>query len=363
MRLSWLELTDTRCYESVRFHPEAGINALVGDNGAGKTSILEAIAYLGLLRSFRGTPDEAMIRTGAEAAVIRGEFVVEAGTVRVEAEIPRRGRRRILVNGKRPKRNRDVLAQVPVVAFQPDDLDLVKRGPGLRRDYLDDLAAQIWPRAGADQQDYDRAVRQRNALLKQQGRMADPVTLDVWDERVAVSGAAVFEHRRRILGELDGALKEAYLLVGEQGDLTWAYTTNWGATTAGGGGEEGVALLREALAERRVRDMEQRVTSAGPHRDDPALIVDGRPARTMASQGEQRTVALAMRVAAYRVIGAQGETRPVLLLDDVFSELDPVHAGGVMSLFDDGQVFVTSAREDEVPEVGRRWTVGGRSVG
>jgi len=360
MRLSWLELIDTRCYERVRFQPAAGINTLVGDNGAGKTSILEAIAYLGLLRSFRGTPDEALIRTGAEAAVIRGEFAVEAGNVRVEAEIPRHGRRRVLVNGKRPKRNRDVLAQVPVVAFQPDDLDLVKRGPGLRRDYLDDLAAQIWPRAGADQQDYERAVRQRNALLKQQGRTTDPVTLDVWDERVAFSGAAVFGHRRRILSELDGALREAYRLVGEQGQLTWSYATNWGATTGEG---EDVDLLRAALVERRARDMEQRVTSAGPHRDDPALFVDGRPARTMASQGEQRTVALAMRVAAYRVISAQGATRPILLLDDVFSELDPAHAGGVMSLFDDGQVFVTSAREDEVPEVGRRWTVDGRNVG
>jgi DNA replication and repair protein RecF len=287
---------------------------------------------------------------------------VEAVTVRVEAEIPRQGRRRVLVNGKRPKRNRDVLALVPVVAFQPDDLDLVKRGPGLRRDYLDDLAAQIWPRAGADQQDYERAIRQRNALLKQQGRTTDPVTLDVWDERVAVSGAAVFSHRRRILVELDEALKEAYRLVGEQGELTWSYSTNWGAAVGDGEGDRAF-LLREALAERRARDMEQRVTSAGPHRDDPALFIDGRPARTMASQGEQRTVALAMRVAAYRVISAQGATRPILLLDDVFSELDPAHAGGVMSLFDDGQVFVTSAREDEVPEVGRRWTVDGRSVG
>ncbi len=360
MNLAWLELIDVRCYERLRFEPETGINTLVGDNGAGKTSILESIAYLGLLRSFRGTPDEALIRTGAERAVIRGEFAVPSGTTRVEVEVPRSGRRRVLVNGKRPKRNRDVLAQVPVVAFQPDDLDLVKRGPGLRRAYLDDLAAQIWPRAGADQQDYDRAVRQRNTLLKQEGRRTDPFTLDVWDDRVAVSGAAVFEHRRRTLAKLDAALGEAYRLVGETGSLTWSYATNWGATIESGAD---AAMLQQSLAERRARDMDQRVTSAGPHRDDPALIVDGRPARSMASQGEQRTVALALRVAAYRVLTMEGSTRPMLLLDDVFSELDPVHAHGVMSLFDDGQVFVTSAREDEVPEVGRRWIVDGRSVG
>ena len=133
MYLSWLELTDTRCYETLRFEPTEGVNILVGNNGAGKTSVLEAAAYLGLLKSFRGTPDDAIVRNGAEQAVIRGEFVTPSGTTRVEVVIPRPGRRRILVNGKRPQRNRDVLAQIPVVAFQPDDLDLVKRGPGLRR--------------------------------------------------------------------------------------------------------------------------------------------------------------------------------------------------------------------------------------
>ncbi len=104
------------------------------------------------------------------------------------------------------------------------------------------------------------------------------------------------------------------------------------------------------------------MTSGGPHRDDPSLVVDGRPARTMASQGEQRTVALALRVAAYRVLGNHRSTAPILLLDDVFSELDPAHARGVMSLLDGGQVFVTTAREDEVPATGRRWNVGGRTV-
>ena len=354
MHLSWLELTNTRCYETLYFEPEEGVNVLVGSNGAGKTSILEAAAYLGLLKSFRGTVDDAIVRDGADRGVIRGEFVVESGTTRVEVELPRPGRRRVLVNGKRPQRNRDVLAQIPVVAFQPDDLDVVKRGPGLRRAYLDDLAAQLWPQAGADQQDYERAVRQRNALLKQEGRRADPVTLDVWDERVAAAGAAVFHHRLRVLETLDAALGEAYRMVGERGVLTWAYAANWGASIEGGGGAD---QLRDVLLQQRVRDMEQRTTSAGPHRDDPALVVDGRPARTMASQGEQRTVALALRVSAYRVLSLHRATRPLLLLDDVFSELDPTHARGVMSLLDTGQVFVTSAREDEVQAIGRRWTV------
>ena len=359
MHLSWLELTNTRCYERLRFEPAEGVNVLIGSNGAGKTSILEAAAYLGLLKSFRGTPDDAIVRSGSDQAVIRGEFVVASGTTRVEVELPRSGRRRVLVNGKRPQRNRDVLAQIPVVAFQPDDLDLVKRGPSLRRAYLDDLAAQLWPQAGADQQDYERAVRQRNALLKQGGRRADAVTLDVWDERVAVAGAAVFDHRLRVLETLDAALGEAYRLVGESGALTWAYAANWGASIEGGGGAN---RLRDVLLERRARDMDQRTTSAGPHRDDPALVVDGRPARTMASQGEQRTVALALRVAAYRVLSLHRPTRPILLLDDVFSELDHSRVAGVLELLPRGQVFVTTARDDEVPVEGRRWSVGEGSV-
>lgn len=359
MYLSWLELTDTRCYETLRFEPVEGVNILVGNNGAGKTSVLEAAAYLGLLKSFRGTPDDAIVRNGAEQAVIRGEYATPSGTTRVEVVIPRSGRRRVLVNGKRPQRNRDVLAQIPVVAFQPDDLDLVKRGPGLRRAYLDDLAAQLWPQAGADQQDYERAVRQRNSLLRQEGRRADPITLDVWDDRVAVAGSAVFDHRRRVLETLDAALGEAYRLVGERGGLTWAYAANWGATLDGGGGAD---RLREVLLDRRHRDQDQRTTSAGPHRDDPALVIDGRPARTMASQGEQRTVALALRVAAYRVLTLHRPSMPLLLLDDVFSELDPAHASGVMTLLDAGQVLVTSAREDEVPATGRRWNVDQRTV-
>ena len=359
MYLSWVELTGIRCYETLRFEPDEGVNVLVGANGAGKTSILEAVAYLGLLKSFRGTPDIAMISTGLERAVIRGEFVVPSGTIKVEVELSNPGRRRVLVNGKRPQRNRDVMSQIPIVAFQPDDLDLVKRGPGLRRAYLDDLAAQLWPQAGADQQDYERAVRQRNSLLKQEGRRADPITLDVWDERVAIAGSAVFGHRARVMKELDASLGEAYRLVGESGSVTWHYETNWGASVDEGGGSD---RLRQELFERRRRDMEQRVTSGGPHRDDPALVVDGRPARTMASQGEQRTVALALRVAAYRVLSMNRPTTPILLLDDVFSELDPSHARGVMSLLGAGQVLVTTAREDEAPATGRRWNVVGRTV-
>lgn len=350
MELSWIEVDGFRCYEALRFEPTAGVNVLVGENGAGKTSLLEAVAYLGLLKSFRGSGDDAVILTSAERAVIRGEFAVASGSVLVEVEIPQGGSRQIRVNGKRPRRYRDVLGQVPMVVFQPDDLDVVKRGPGLRRTYLDDLAAQLWPQASADQQDFERALRQRNALLRIEGRSADPVELAALDEQVATAGAAVHAHRTRLIDVLKPHLEEGYGTVGGVGPIVWDYQTNWNAG--------GMRELATTLADRRNRDFDQRTTTAGPHRDDPALCAAGRPVRTMASQGEQRTVALALRIAAYKTLAAERSVRPVLLLDDVFSELDPARAAGVAGLLAEGQVFVTTASDDVLAIDGKRWRVG-----
>ena len=356
MLLSWLELRDFRLYGSLRFEPEPKVNILVGDNGQGKTSVLEAIGHLGATKSLRGVPDEALIRDDASSAVIRGSFEGAASETTVECEIPLAGRRNILLNGKRPVRMRDVLTAVPVVAFLPDDLDVIKRGSSIRRDYLDDLGARLWPQAAAAQSDYDRALRQRNSLLKQEGRATDPVALSVWDERLAKSGAQVLLHRRAVATDLQPHLQDSYTVVGGSGDLRWAYRSTWGSD--GIMDQAGlVAAFMDALEQRRAKELEIRTTTVGPHRDEPELMLDGRHTRTKASQGEQRTTALALRIGAYRLIEQIRDQVPILLLDDVFSELDPDRASRVLDLIAEGQVFVTTAREDEVPIRGRRWSV------
>lgn len=356
MFISWLALRDLRCYEQLEFDPEPGVNVLVGDNGAGKTTVLEAIGYVGMMKSFRGVSDDALVRSGSDAAVIRAGVGGGATETTVETEIPSEGRRTVLVNGKRPQRVRDLLASVPIVAFVPDDLDVVKRGPAMRREYLDDLAATLWPQAGADQSEYDRCLRQRNTLLRQDGRSTDLVSLGVWDERLASAGARVMEHRRTVASLLQPHLTDAYRLVGGEGDLRWAYRSTWGSTEAHGLDALADALSL-ALAERHGKDREVRTTTVGPHRDEPGLRLDGRSTRSRASQGEQRTVALALRIGAHRLVEDVRDTTPVLLLDDVFSELDADRARRVLSLIPAGQVFVTTAREDEVPVEGRRWHV------
>ncbi|MCP3994891.1 MAG: DNA replication/repair protein RecF [bacterium] len=364
MHLEWIELDRFRSYERLRFEPEPGINVLIGRNGAGKTNILEAVGYLSLQKSFRRTPDAALVKAGEESAVIRGGFDDGAGSFDIAVEIPTAGRRQVLVNGKRPSRLSDVAITAPIVAFLPDDLDLVKRGPTLRREYLDDLGGQLVPTVGADQREYEKTLRQRNSLLRQEGRNADPMTLDVWDVRVAESGGRVLANRIRLLGRLRDRLTAAYRTVGGEKEETLlpSYGSSWIDVGEIADGvdpdfEEYASALLRALEERRARDMEMRSTSAGPHRDDPGFRLDGRDVRVQASQGEQRSVALSLRIAAYQLLDLRHGRPPILLLDDVFSELDPGRADGVTELLPRGQVFVTSARDDEVPQMGKRWRV------
>ena len=359
MNLVWLALRDYRSYASLDFHPDPGVNVLLGENGSGKTSILEAIGYLATLSSFRRSPDAALVRLGADAAITRGEFSSGPSGAVIEVETPATGRRRVLVNGKGGRSRADVAGVVALVAFLPDDLDLVKRGPAYRRDYIDDVAAQAWPAAATEQTEYDRVLRQRNALLRRDGRSADGATLDVLDERMSELGGVLLARRLAICSLLGPAVSELYADLGEEAEaVDWYYlAAGIGPVEGQPGAAELAGGLRDGLSGARRADLERRTSTVGPHRDDLVISIGGRDARSRASQGEQRSISLGMRLAAFHVLTERRGSAPVLLLDDVFSELDASRGRRLVARLPRGQVFVTSARAEEVPWVGKRWRV------
>jgi DNA replication and repair protein RecF len=336
MTVDRLWLTDFRNHASVDVSLDPGVTLVVGGNGQGKTNLVEAIAWLARGSSFRGAPTEALIRHGAGQAVIRAEVGGGERTILLEAELLASGRNRILVNRNQVPRVRDLLGHFRTTVFGPEDLAVVKGGPGGRRRWLDDLLTDVHPRNYALRSDLERILRQRNALLKQaRGRLtADvAVTLDVWDAKLGQVGGELATVRQELLealGPVAGEFLEA--VSGGASTMSMAYRDEWSA-----------AGLVEALRNARADDVRRGVSTVGPHRDDVAIEVDGLPSRTHASQGEQRSVALALRLAGHRVVVDRTGTDPVVLLDDVFSELDDDRVRALVGLLPATQSVITTA--------------------
>jgi len=352
MRLNRLWLTDIRCYTSAELAPAEGLTAIIGDNGRGKTSLLEAVAWLATGRSFRSAPDAAVVREGADRGYIRAEIERGGRAALIEAEVVRQGRNRVQVNRQAISRKAALAEAFLVTLFSPDDLELVKGGPAVRRGYLDDVATAVVPGAGAVLGEYERVVRQRTSLLRSGLRTDDDRhTLSVWDDQLVSKGALVVDARRQVIDRLEGALAKAYgdLAVGAARNpvVAGAYETDWGPSPDMREGDPDIAgLLRAAIEQHRRREIDRGQTLVGPHRDEWRLSVAGLDARTHASQGEQRTLALALRLAAHGVLTDHAGEPPVLLLDDVFSELDPGRADALVSLLapgESGQALITTA--------------------
>jgi DNA replication and repair protein RecF len=341
--LECLWLTDYRSYEQAEFCPaSAGITLITGANGAGKTNLVEAIAYLATLRSMRGSPPSAMVRSTAERAVVRAQVSRDSRRVRVEAELHALGRDRVQVNGQPLRRTRDLLGSIQVTIFSPDDLSLVKGGPQLRRQYLDDLLVALHPRHEATITELERVIKQRNALLKSMGgsgRSRDPghgdagFTLEIWDTKLAAAGEDLAAARAALVEDLQSPVQAGYqgISAGAPGLVSLRYRSSW----------EGELLA--ALSQAREEDIRRGVTTLGPHRDELDLMVGGFPARSHASQGEQRSLALALRLGGHRLVTERVGSAPVLLLDDVFSELDPLRSEALLACLPEGQAILTTA--------------------
>ena len=339
MIVEHLELVDFRNYVTGTFDLHSGTTLVIGDNGQGKTNLAEALAFLATLTSFRSAPGDALVRAGVGTAIIRATVRHDDDrSTLIEIELAAAGRNRVQVNRQKLGRVRDLLGAVRVTVFSPDDLSLVKGSPGDRRRFMDDTLVALATKYDSVRLEIDRIVRQRNTLLKQSGgRLTDEiaVTLDVWDAKFAEIADQFGYARATLVARLTPMVQEAYeQLAGVATPLDLSYEPAWRTTG-----------LAAALSEARALDVRRGVSTVGPHRDELAMSINGLPSRTHASQGEQRTLALALRLAGHRLVTERTGSAPVLVLDDVLSELDDHRAIALLEHLPAGQVVITTASE------------------
>ncbi|MQA24986.1 MAG: DNA replication/repair protein RecF [Micromonosporaceae bacterium] len=374
MRVRRLELTDFRSYPQVAVDFEAGPSVLVGPNGHGKTNLVEALGYLAQLASHRVAADAPLVRAGAERAVIRAVIVHDGRELLVELEIVPGKANRARLNRSPASRPRDILGALKLVMFAPEDLSLVRGEPAERRRFLDDLLVTRLPRFAGVRADYDRVVKQRNALLrtaylarKTGGGSTDLRTLDVWDAHLARHGAELLAGRLELVDVLAPYVEKAYDAVSQgKGAARMAYRCGLAEDGDDVTADRGVlsARLLAALAKSRADELARGSTLVGPHRDDLALRLGELPAKGYASHGESWSYALALRLASFDMLRAEG-TQPVLVLDDVFAELDADRRERLAELVGKaGQVLATCAVASDVPESlhGARYDVAGGEV-
>jgi DNA replication and repair protein RecF len=348
MRINRLSLTDWRNYETadVLFGP--GANVLAGSNGQGKTNLVEAIGFLTTLGSHRVSGDAALVRAGTEAAVIRATVESEDREVLAEVLVNKVGANRAQLN-RSAVRPREITRNVSSVLFAPEDLAIVRGEPSARRRFVDELLVQRTPRLAGTVGDYEKALRQRNGLLRGSRGMVDTESLAVWDERLVATGTELLDARTELLAALEPIVAEQYSVVAGD-DQVVAITAQ---RTIDEESEEGTTAERfvAALARVRRREIERGITLVGPHRDEVLLTVNALPARGYASHGESWSLALALRLGSVELLRHALPTGdPIVILDDVFAELDErrrLRLADRVARYE--QVIVTAAVEADIP--------------
>jgi DNA replication and repair protein RecF len=358
VRLLWLEVRDFRNHRETRVEVPAGLVAAVGPNAQGKTNLLEAVHYLLTLRSPRVASDQPLVRAGTEVAYLRGEVATEGGRVLVEVEVRSSGANRIQVNRSSVRRKRDLRSRVRSVMFLPEDLAVIQGEPDDRRRFMDDAAFALWPAEEAVRAAYDRALRQRNRLLKEHEGVEPPPDLEAWDAELARHGGTLTSARGRAVERLGPRAGDEFQRVA--GDrLRVGYAAS---VQAGHEGDLEAAMLRQ-LGERRDDELIRRTTLVGPHRDELDLAVGQLTARRFASHGESWAGSLCLRLGVWGAVGAEVGEPPILLLDDPFSGLDPVRRRRLGDgLAERGQVLVAVPDQAQVPAGAEVWEVEGGRV-
>jgi len=347
--LSYLHLTNFRSYENLELELEPGITSFVGSNGEGKTNIVEAVGFLAYLRSHRTASDNPLVRLEHEKAYIRGKVDTAGRQELLEIEINQGRANRARINQQPVRSTRELLGHLRAVLFTPEDLALVKGDPTERRDFLDTLLISRTPRYAGVIADYEKALKQRNALLKNRPHERD---LAPWDEHIARYGSQLIAARLDLIEDLLPFVIQAYKSISEGDEIGATYKSSQDLRSKSAAELE--REIFELIPTLRRGEMERGVTLVGPHRDDLLLTLGPTPVKGYASQGESWSYALALRMGAYQLLSAEGMgegSEPLLILDDVFAELDSVRRGALLALIDSSeQVLVTAAVEADLPK-------------
>ena len=358
MYVRHLGLRDFRSWAQVDLELEPGRTVFVAPNGYGKTNLVEALWYSSTLGSHRVGTDAPLIRAGAARAVVSTIVVNEGRECAVDLEIAAGRANKARLNRSPVRSTREVVGVLQAVLFAPEDLALVRRDPADRRRYLDDLATVRRPTVAGVRADYDKVLRQRTALLKSlsgarhRSDAAALDSLDVWDSRLAEYGAQLMAARIDLVNQLAPEVEKAYqLLAPASRPASIAYRASLDAGPSSDPDREFLeAALLAALSARRAAELERGMCLVGPHRDDLELRLGDQFAKGFASHGESWSFAVALRLAAYELLRADG-SEPVLLLDDVFAELDAARRRALAAVAESAeQVLVTAAVPEDIPE-------------
>jgi len=366
-----LSLSDYRSWPTAEVPLQPGVNVLIGRNGTGKTNLVEALGYLATLSSHRVAGDAPLIRRGTERAVVRAAVVSDDRELLLEVEITAGRANRARINRAPLTRARDILGVLRTVLFAPEDLALVRGDPSERRKFLDEVLIMRAPRMAGVKADYDRVLKQRNALLKSSGAArrsgGDLATLDVWDEHLAAAGAELVHARLTLVAELRQHVAAAYADVAgseELVDISYRSSVPVDGTEGVAGEVPAQHVLEDAMRAELLRvrssELDRGISLVGPHRDELELLLGGGPAKGYASHGESWSFALALRLGSFALLRSDG-VDPVLVLDDVFAELDVSRRERLADLVADAdQVLITAAVPADVPAVlgGVRLLVG-----
>lgn len=358
MRINQLSLTNFRSYPKLDLTFHTGATTFIGDNGSGKTNIAEAIIYLSFLASHRVSQNQPLITLGAEQAVIRAEIAREDRTLQVDLEINSNKANRARLNQNPVRSQREILGACQSVYFSPEDLDLVRGEPTTRRDFLDKLLITRSPRLAGVMSDYERILKQRNALLKTRSPQS---SLIPWNEQLISVGSVLTTERIRLCEELNPWATENYANLNEVRKLDISYKSSTKDLTSDLA--ENKTILERRMEEVQYQEVERGVTLVGPHRDDLHLQLGQFPAKGYASHGESWSVAISLRLGAFNLLKSEG-AEPILILDDIFSELDTYRRMQLMKATQIAeQTIITAAVESDLPpglETERRYVQPGR---